>query len=182
MSLLLAARRERQAKQGWQQPWMRIGACSLCRSAPSQCRSVRRGRPDGGRKQQRLAVGAHRLQEICAQSMENMALAWHYTFGKSAAHRQRNQSLNPLPKHASVEDGSTVMRGNTASDWCRSADPAAPSCMRQNRRLALKLTGVIDFPSPGRGKQTFNSLTDGGTVASSISTLQKMFSIEDVCF
>jgi hypothetical protein len=65
-----------------------------------------------------------------------------------------------------------------------------PAVVRDAHPLAAlkKRTGVIGFPSSGRGKQTFSSFTDGGTVASSISTLRKnvlygrMFSMEDACF
>jgi hypothetical protein len=57
-------------------------------------------------------------------------------------------------------------------------DPRRPNATVRPRRThplaALKKrTGVIGFPSPGRGNQTFSSLTDGGTVASSLSILQR---------
>ena len=109
----------------------------------------------------------------------------------------RSARTCPTTCRTGSEYGQPQRTTTTASNWCRSADPAAPSCMRQKWRsatrptrvsrlppydgrcadplAALKLTGVIGFPSPGRGNQTFSSLTDGGTVASSTSTLRVLY-------
>ena len=62
--------------------------------------------------------------------------------------------------------------GNETDPRQPTATVRRPRCTHPMAALK-KRAGVIGFPSPGRGNQTFSSLTDGGTVASSISTLRK---------
>ena len=105
--LLLTVRRLQLPMQSWERSEKRIEAQrAAILLDPDLSRSLETGDNDGlGHAQPDL--GAHQITQIAQQSMKNVAMTWHYIFGRSTARAQSYQLLSPFIHRASVEDGSS---------------------------------------------------------------------------